>query len=128
MGRKVIGIGIDLVDLERIADALERGGKVFAGRICTPCELEYCFAGADPVPSLAARFAAKEAVSKALGTGIGAACGLRDIEVVLSAAGAPGIVLHGAAFDTAQEMGITGWALSLTHSRLSAAAVALALA
>lgn len=128
MGRTVIAIGLDLVDLDRIELALSRSGKSFAERVCTPGELEYCFARQNPVPSLAARFAAKEAVSKALGTGVGASCGLQDVEVVLSSSGAPNIVLHGAARRTADEMGIGGWSLSLTHSRTAAAAVALALA
>lgn len=128
MGRNVVAIGLDLVDLERIDKAFSRSGKAFAARLCTPGELEYCFARENPVPSLAARFAAKEAVSKALGTGIGVACGLRDVEVVMSPAGRPEIVLHGAARQTAEGLGIAGWSLSLTHSRTAAAAVALAFA
>ena len=83
---------------------------------------------ADPVPRLAARFAAKEAVAKALGTGIGAKCAFTDVEVVRNDAGAPSILLHGAAGVTARELGITGWLLTMTHSGLSAAAAVIALA
>ena len=82
----------------------------------------------DPVPHLAARFAAKEAVAKALGTGIGAKCAFTDVEVVRGDAGVPSILLHGAAGVTARELGITGWFLTMTHSRLSAAATVIALA
>ena len=73
-------------------------------------------------------FAAKEAVAKALGTGIGAKCAFTDVEVVRNDAGAPSILLHGAAGVTARELGITGWLLTMTHSGLSAAAAVIALA
>ncbi|MEG0586932.1 MAG: holo-ACP synthase [Akkermansia sp.] len=121
----IIGLGIDLVDLDRIARICTKGSQ-FAERICTPQEWLYCASLADPVPSLAARLAAKEAVSKALGTGLGAQCGIREIEVILSDLGAPSLVLHGKAAETAKKLGITSWSLSLTHSRVSAAAVVIA--
>ena len=78
-------------------------------------------------PRTAARFAAKEAVAKALGTGIGEKCAFTDVEVVRNDAGAPSILLHGSAGVTAREQGITGWLLTMTHSRLSAAATVIAL-
>ncbi len=117
---------MDLADIDRIRQALDRNGEAFALRICTPAEWNYCKTHCDPAPSLAARFAAKEAVSKALGTGIGEKCRWTDIEVVRSG-GAPTVDLHGAAFLTARELGITNWMLTLTHSRLSAGATALAI-
>ena len=95
---------MDLADMERVRQALRKNGEAFALRICTPDEWAYCRKHADPVPHLAARFAAKEAVAKALGTG------------------------NGAAGVTARELGITGWFLTMTHSRLSAAATVIALA
>ncbi len=124
---RVIGLGTDLADIDRIRQALDRNGEAFALRICTSEEWEYCKTHCDPAPSLAARFAAKEAVSKALGTGIGEKCRWTDIEVVRTDGGAPSLILHGAAFLTARDLGITYWMLSLSHSRLSAVATVLAL-
>ena len=68
---RIAGLGMDLADMERVRQALRKNGEAFALRICTPDEWAYCRKHADPVPHLAARFAAKEAVAKALGTGIG---------------------------------------------------------
>ena len=119
---RIAGLGMDLADLERVRQALQKNGEAFALRICTPDEWAYCRKHADPVPHLAARFAAKEAVAKALGTGIGAKCAFTDVEVVRNDAGAPSIPLH------ARELGITGWLLTMTHSGLSAAAAVIALA
>ena len=118
---RIAGLGMDLADLERVRQALQKNGEAFELRICTPDEWAYCRKHADPVPHLAARFAAKEAVAKALGTGIGAKCAFTDV-------GAPSILLHGAAGVTARELGITGWLLTMTHSGLSAAAAVIALA
>lgn len=122
----VISIGIDIVDLERVRKLCADGNRSFAERICTAKELEYCYKHSDPAPSLAARFAAKEAVAKALGTGIGAHCSFQEVEVTSLPSGVPQLTLHGSAAQTACEMGITRWMLSLTHSRLSAAAVVIA--
>ena len=125
---RIAGLGMDLIDLDRVRQALQKNGEAFALRICTPDEWAYCRKHADPVPSLAARFAAKEAVAKALGTGIGEKCAFTDVEVVRNDAGAPSILLHGTAGVTAREQGVTGWFLTMTHSRLSAAAAVIALA
>ena len=108
--------------------ALQKNGEAFALRICTPDEWAYCRRHADPVPRLAARFAAKEAVAKALGTGIGEKCSFTEVEVVRNDAGSPSILLHGTAGVTAREQGITGWLLAMTHSPHSAAATVIALA
>lgn len=124
---RILGLGMDLVDLDRVRQALQKNGEMFALRICTPDEWAYCRKHADPVPRLAARFAAKEAVAKALGTGIGEKCAFTDVEVVRNDAGAPSILLHGSAGVTARELGITGWFLTMTHSRLSAAAAVIAM-
>ncbi len=124
---RVIGLGMDLADIDRVRKALEKLGEPFALRICTPAEWAYCRTRPDPVPSLAARFAAKEAASKALGTGIGEKCAWTDIEVVRADNGAPAIVLHRAAKETARQLGITNCILTLTHSHLSAAATVIAM-
>lgn len=125
---RIAGLGMDLADLDRVRRALQKNGEAFALRICTPDEWAYCRKHADPVPHLAARFAAKEAVAKALGTGIGGKCSFTEVEVARNDAGVPSILLHGTAGVTAREQGITGWFLSMTHSRLSAAAAVIALA
>lgn len=122
---RIIGLGIDLVDIDRVSRLLGKGTE-FIQRICTEQEWEYCSRFQDPVPSIAARFAAKEAVSKALGTGIGSCCAFREVEVVILESGAPTLHLSGSAEKTARDLGVTSWSLSLTHSRLSAAAVVVA--
>ncbi len=95
-------------------------------RLFTPGERAYAQALADPVPSLAARFAAKEAVMKALGVGIGA-FRFVDVDVQRQASGAPVVVLSGRASSLAAERGAHGWAVSLTHTASVAAAVVVAL-
>ena len=100
---RIVGLGMDLADLDRVRQALQKNGEAFALRICTQDEWAYCRKHADPVPRLAARFAAKEAVAKALGTGIGEKCAFTDVEVVRNDAGAPSILLHGSAGVTARE-------------------------
>ena len=125
---RIFGIGIDVVEVARIEDAIGRHGEPFLQRIFTAGEREYCESRKHPALHYAARFAAKEAAVKALGTGIGAHASLRDLEVVRDAAGAPGLQLGGAAAAYAREHGITGILVSLTHARAYAAANAIALA
>jgi holo-[acyl-carrier protein] synthase len=122
----VFSPGLDLVENARIATALERGGDFFLRRTYTDAEIAYCRQHRDPVPRFAARFAAKEAVAKAFGTGLGAAAAFKEIEVVHDALGAPGIRLHGAAAATAGAQGITGLLVSLTHTDHYAAAMVIA--
>ena len=124
---RIVGLGIDLVDMARIEKLCAKRDE-FARHICTEREWDYCSRFSDPAPSLAARFAAKEAVSKALGTGIGEHCSFNEVEVISLESGAPTLELSGSAAETARQQGITSWSLSLTHSRLSAAAVVIALA
>ena len=119
----VVGVGIDLVDIDRIRDLLARRPR-FADHF-TPAERAWCDRRRDPAERYAARFAAKEAVLKALGVGLGAAR-LVDLEVVRAATGAPGLVLHGAAAELAGQRGVTGWHVSLSHSRSLATAVVVA--
>jgi holo-[acyl-carrier protein] synthase len=124
----IFGIGIDVVEIERIATAIERHGESFVAKIFNQAERDYCESRKHPAMHYAARFAAKEAVSKALGTGIGANAGWHDIEVIRDEAGTPKIRLSGAANAFAQQHGITTIHISLSHSRDYAAANAIALA
>jgi holo-[acyl-carrier protein] synthase len=111
--RAMLVTGVDIVELDRIQSVLERFGKRFLDRIYTPSEQEYCRGRA---PNLAGRFAAKEAVMKALGTGI-RGVGWKEIEVVRQRGKAPTIKLHGRAAKRAEAMGINEMALSISHSR-----------
>jgi holo-[acyl-carrier protein] synthase len=115
----LLGIGLDLVETARLASAIERHGDRFLHRIFTDGELDYV---GNRITSLAARFAAKEATAKAFGTGIGAAMGFRDIEVISRADGCPMLRLHDAAARTARERGVCQTFLSLTHTADYAAA------
>jgi holo-[acyl-carrier protein] synthase len=118
-----IGLGVDIVECERIRRIVERGDEAFLNRVFTEAERAYCSRMADPAPHYAARFAAKEAVAKALGTGLGAAAALAEIEVVRAAHGAPGIRLHGSAAATAARLGLTGFRISLSHTKDHAIAI-----
>ena len=125
---RIFGIGIDVVEVGRIASAIERHGEPFLARIFTPAERRYCESHREPAPHFAARFAAKEAVSKALGTGIGGNAGLLEMEVVHTDAGAPTLRLSGAADAFVREQGIREIQISLTHTQQFAAANAIAIA
>ena len=118
-----ISTGIDLVEISRIEDAVKRFGDRFLTRIFTTSELELV---GSSIPSLAARFAAKEAVSKALGTGIGLVS-WQDIEILRDDLHPPLLVLHGKADEVARKLGLTKWSVSLSHTREHATAVAVAL-
>lgn len=106
-----LAVGADLVEIRRVAALIERYGVRFTGRVFTEREVDAC---AGRVESLAARWAAKEAVAKALGTGVGQVV-FRDIEVISEEGGRPQLVLHGRALTLAAEQGLTSWALSLSH-------------
>lgn len=121
----VIGVGVDLCDVDRLRRAMARTPGLRA-RIFTRAEQEYCERRRDPAQRYAVRFAAKEAVLKALGVGLGA-CGLREIEVVVAPSGEPAVALHGGAASLAADRSVTAWRLSLTHTPGLAQATALAL-
>jgi holo-[acyl-carrier protein] synthase len=106
-------IGVDIIDIERIGQSVDRYGNRFLERVFTEQELAYCN---NRIESLAARWAAKEAVAKALGTGIGAV-NWREIEVVNDANRRPALHLHGAAADLAAQLGIEEFAISLSHAK-----------
>jgi holo-[acyl-carrier protein] synthase len=111
--------GIDLIEIGRIREAVERHGARFLERIYTPTELRLA---RESAASLAGRFAAKEAAAKALGCGIGIV-GWKDIEILRDEAGGPRIVLHGPAAQRAAEQGLQNWSVSLSHTRENAVAV-----
>ncbi|HEV2766930.1 MAG TPA: holo-ACP synthase [Acidimicrobiales bacterium] len=121
----VIGIGTDLVEIERFRLALRRTPRL-AERLFSDAERAYAARRRDPTERLAARFAAKEAVMKAMGVGLWR-FPLRDIEVVRAASGAPSVRLHGGAAALAADRGVTEWRLTLTHTSAMAQAIAVAL-
>jgi holo-[acyl-carrier protein] synthase len=121
----ILGTGIDLIEVERVEASYQKFGERFVKRILHPDEIAYCLAHKHPAPFLAARFAAKEAVSKAFGTGIGAALGWHDIEVQRKPSGEPFVVLHGNGLKLLAERGGRAVHLSLTHTTLNAAAMAI---
>ena len=120
----VVGVGTDLVEVDRLRTALERTPGL-VHRLFTPAEQSRCARNKDPLPHLAARFAAKEAVMKALGRGM-SAMAFTDIEVVTDATGAPSVRLAGRARQVADAAGVQRWSLSLTHDGGMAHAIALA--
>lgn len=121
----MIGIGVDLCEVERMRASLART-PTLRDRLFTEEEQAYCERRPDPTERYAARFAAKEAVLKAMGVGVGA-CRWRDIEVVRAEGGAPSVRLHGAAQALAESHGISRWLLTMTHTPQAAEAIAVAL-
>lgn len=112
----VIGIGVDLVECARIEHSLERFGERFLHRVFTDGEIAYSKSMKFPARHLAARFAAKEAVSKAFGTGIGKAMGWKDIDVQKKESGEPFLVLTGHAEELAQKRGVRSALITLSHT------------
>jgi holo-[acyl-carrier protein] synthase len=121
----ILGIGIDIIEVARVAGSVERFGDRFLHRILLPAEIEYCRSQAFPGPHIAARFAAKEAISKAFGTGIGAALGWRDLEIVRQDSGEPRVRLHGKAQELLLNRGGRAVHVSLSHTQNYAAAMAV---
>jgi len=119
------GIGVDAVDIERFRTALERTPGMRT-RLFTEQELAYVAPKADPVPSLAARFAAREAVMKAMGLGLGAFA-FHDVWVHRADSGEPSLVVRHRALELANDRGIIGWHLSITHTSTLAIAYVVAL-
>lgn len=120
----VIGIGVDAVEIERFRRSLQRTPSM-RDRLFTAHELEYVEPKADPVPSLAARFAAREAVMKALGVGLGA-FGFHDVWVTRAPSGAPSLEFTGGALRLATAAGVDTWHLSITHTDVVAIAYVVA--
>ncbi len=122
----IIGTGIDLVEIGRIQKTIDRYGARFLDRVYTAGEQEYCLRKRQAAESFAARFAAKEAGAKALGTGISRGVTWREIEVVRERGGRPSLKFHGRAAEMAERLGVRNAALSLTHTDdLAMASVAI---
>jgi holo-[acyl-carrier protein] synthase len=122
----IVGSGIDLAEVGRIRQSIERYGSRFLDRIFTAAEQAYCLRKHNSAESFAARFAAKEAGAKALGTGISQGVSWREIEVVRERGGRPALQFHGRAAQVAARMGVAHAALSLTHTaELAMASVVL---
>ena len=119
----IIGIGVDLVECERIQHSLDRFGEKFLHRVFTEGEIEYSMSMKFSARHLAARFAAKEAVSKAFGTGIGKAMGWRNIDIRKKESGEPFLVFSGPAHELAQTRGVTTALITLSHTDHHAMAV-----
>lgn len=124
---KIFGIGIDVVEVERIASSMAEFGERFATRIFTERERAYCDSQKRPEIHYAARFAAKEAIAKAFGTGIGKELGWLDMEIIRKESGEPSLLLTGAGKDFAELKGIAEVKISLSHAHHYAAANAVAL-
>ncbi len=124
---QIYGIGIDIVDTKRIEESLSQGGDRLIDRIFTRKERTYCAKMRNPAPHYAARFAAKEAIAKAFGTGIGEKLNWTDMEILRDSLGKPYVVLTGVGKAFAEERGITQIMISLSHSDQHAAANAVAI-
>lgn len=121
-----VGLGVDLVEVGRMRRVLSRTPR-FASRVFTEGERAYCEGRADPAMHYAARFAAKEAAVKALGTGFSEGIGFRDVEVANNAKGRPLLLLHGRAEEAASRMGVTDMPLSMSHTASDAVACVIAI-
>lgn len=119
----LMGVGTDIIEIERITKA--SANERFIKRIYTAAEQDYCLNRQNPYPCLAGRFAAKEAVLKALGTGL-AGCRFKDVEILPNEKGAPTVTLHGAAKQAALARGIANIMVSISHDQTSAIAFAVA--
>jgi len=121
----ILGTGIDIIEVARIASSYEKFGERFVNRILLPDEIAYCLTHKNPAPFLAARFAAKEAISKAFGTGIGAALGWQDMEICRKDSGEPFVILHGKGEKLFESRGAKQLFVSLSHTQNYAAAMAV---
>src|SRR5438105_9324832 len=121
----ILGIGIDIIEVARIEASYERFGERFLNRILHPNEISYCLSHKAPGPFLAARFAAKEAISKSFGTGIGAQLGWQDMEIGRKDSGEPYVILHDKGKQLLVARRAAAVRISLSHTQNHAAAVAI---
>ena len=121
----ILGIGIDIIEVARIAASLEKFGHRFGNRILSPDEIAYCLAHRHPAPFVAARFAAKEAISKAFGTGIGVQLGWQDMEISHRESGEPFVILHGKGKSLFESRRGKNLFVSISHKEHYAAVVAV---
>jgi len=119
----VLGVGTDLIEIARIRHSVARFGDRFLHRVFTPGEIAYCRSKKNAAESFAARFAAKEAGAKALGTGISQGVSWLELEVVREPSGKPSLQLTGRASHRARHLGMATISLSITHSKDIALAV-----
>jgi len=118
----IVGLGIDIVEVDRIESAIRRYGQRFLQRVFTAAEIEYCQSKANAFERFAGRFAAKEAAMKAIGTGWRRGVRWRDFEVVREPSGRPSIRFSGVAAGFAERLGTTRALLSITHTSAQAIA------
>jgi holo-[acyl-carrier protein] synthase len=121
----ILGVGIDIIEIARITASLERFGERFGQRILLPDEMAYCLSHKHPAPFVAARFAAKEAISKAFGTGIGAALGWQDMEIAHRKSGEPIVIFHGKGEQLFKARKAKQILVSISHTEQYAAVVAM---
>jgi holo-[acyl-carrier protein] synthase len=121
----ILGLGIDIIEVARVQSSVERFGERFLNRLLLPDEIAYCRQHKLPGQFVAARFAAKEAISKAFGTGIGAQLGWHDMEVRRRDSGEPFVVLHGKGRQLFEARGAGRLLISLSHTQNHATAVAV---
>ena len=121
----ILGTGIDIIEVARIRASHEKFGDRFLNRILRPAEIAYCLSHRNSAPFLAARFAAKEAISKAFGTGIGKQLGWQDMEVGRKESGEPFVILHEAGQKLLKARGGRAVLISLSHTQAHATAVAI---
>jgi len=121
----ILGTGIDIIEVARIAASYEKFGDEFVNRILLPAEVAYCLSHRRPAPFLAVRFAAKEAISKAFGTGIGAELSWHDMEICRKESGEPYVVLHGDGGKLLASRGAKKVHLTLSHTENYATAMAI---
>ena len=121
----ILGLGMDISEVARVKASLDRFGESFLQRILHPEEISYCQTYRNPAQYVAVRFAAKEAISKAFGTGISAQLGWHDMEICRRETGEPFVKLHGAGLKLFESRGAKQLLISLTHTENYVAAVAI---
>jgi holo-[acyl-carrier protein] synthase len=121
----IVGLGVDLIEIDRVKDAHQKFGKRFIDRLFTPQEAAYCLKKFDPYPSLAGRFAAKEAVIKAFSHGFGGRWKWSQIEVVRDPSGKPSLQMHGIFEKLRLDRRITAMSLTIAHSKRDATATVI---
>ena len=123
----ILGLGTDIIEIARIGSMIERHGELFLYRVYTEEEILYCQKRKNCAQHYAGRWAAKEAVMKALGTGFRKGIGWRDIEVTSQTSGQPMITLRGGTLDFAQSIGVQQMLITISHCRTFATATAIAI-
>lgn len=121
----ILGLGVDIIEVARVQGSLDRFGERFLKRLLLPGEIAYCQSHKTPGPFVAARFAAKEAISKAFGTGIGSQLGWHDMEICRKESGEPFVVLHGGGKDLFAARHAKQLLITLSHTQNYATAVAV---